>query len=109
MLHNHNAGHGGGDIETILSEINIQFAQAEGISPDPSEKRMKKNMENEAPEQVPALAYSREGNKKQVISSKNRRNQKQRRLFLLEQKGKTERTKLNSSSTVLPCSSSQIL
>ena len=72
MLHNHRAGDGGagGDIETILSELNSAYPEKPLISPDPSEKRTKQNMDNEAPEQVPALASSREGNKKQVTSSR---------------------------------------
>ena len=70
LLHNHRAGDGGGDIETILSELNSAYPEKPVISPDPSEKRTKQNMDSEAPEKVPALASSREGNKKQVTSSR---------------------------------------
>ena len=70
MLHNHRAGDGEGDIETILSELNSSYPEKPIISPDPSEKRTKQNMDSEAPEKVPALASSREGNKKQVTSSR---------------------------------------
>nr|XP_040244167.1 uncharacterized protein LOC120963562 [Aegilops tauschii subsp. strangulata] len=40
-----------GDIETILSELNSAYPEKPLISPDPSEKRTKQNMDNEAPEQ----------------------------------------------------------
>ena len=70
LLHNHRAGDGEGDIETILSELNSSYPEKPIISPDPSEKRTKQNMDSEAPEKVPALASSREGNKKQVTSSR---------------------------------------
>ena len=73
LLHNHRAGDGGGDIETILSELNIEYPHPLGISPDPSEKRTKQNIDNEAPKQVPALAFSRKGSKKQVTSSRKER------------------------------------
>nr|XP_040245742.1 uncharacterized protein LOC120964834 [Aegilops tauschii subsp. strangulata] len=66
-------GDGGGDIETILSELNSAYPEQPVISPDPSEKRTKQNMDNEAPEQVPTLASSREGNKKQVTGSRKER------------------------------------
>ena len=108
LLHNHHAGDGGagGDIETILAELNSAYAEQPLISPDPSEKRTKQNMDNEAPEQVPALASCREGNKKLVTSSRKERPSETKTVVLLDQKDKRERTKLNSSATVLPCSSS---
>ena len=68
MLHNHRAGDGEVDIETILYELNSSYPGKPDISPHPSEKRTKQTMDSEAPEKVPALASSREGNKKLVTS-----------------------------------------
>ena len=53
-----------------MSELNSAYPEKPLISPDPSEKRTKQKMDIKAPEKVPALASSREGNKKQVTSSK---------------------------------------
>ena len=72
MLHNHRAGDGGagGDIETILSELNSAYPKKSLISPDPSEKRTKRNMDNEAPEQVLAPTSSRELQKERPSETK---------------------------------------
>ena len=72
LLHNHRAGDGcaGGDIETILSELNSAYPEQPLISPDPSEKRTKRNMDNEAPEQVPAPTSSRELQKERPSETK---------------------------------------
>ena len=72
MLHNHRAGDGGagGDIETSLSELNSAYPEKPLISPDPSEKRTKGNMDNKAPEQVPAPTSSRELQKERPSETK---------------------------------------
>ena len=40
FLHDHYAGHKDSDIETILSEINMENEERRSISPHPSEKSM---------------------------------------------------------------------
>ena len=71
MLHNHRAGDGEVDIETILSELHSAYPKKPLISPDPSEKRTKRNMDNEAPEQVPAATLSRELQKERNMDNQD--------------------------------------
>ena len=64
MLHNHRAGDGGGDIETILSELNSAYPEKPLISPDPLEKRTKRNMDNEAPRASASTNFEQGGQQK---------------------------------------------
>ena len=87
LLHNHRAGDGGGDIETILSELNSAYPEKPVISPDPPEKRTKRG----APEQVPAPEHPSKCKCQHQLragSYKKRGHQKPRLSFLLEQKDK---------------------
>ena len=103
LLHNHRVGDGGGDIETILSELNSSYLEKPVISPDPSEKRTKQNMDNEGPDEVPALASSREGNKKQVSSSRKEKQSETKTVIppRAKRQKRKDKTQLISDSATL--------
>ena len=99
LLPGHYAGHEDGDIEST---------QTQSMSPHSSEKDTEQTMRNKPPA-AEMVTYTRLNRIKHLATSKKRENQIQALFLLLEQKGKSKRTMLKTSSTLVPCSISHYL
>ena len=98
-LPGHYAGHKDGDIEST---------QTQSMSPHSSEKDTEQTMRNKPPA-AEMVTYTRLNRSKHLATSKKRENQIPALFLLLEQKGKSKRTMLKTSSTLVPCSISHYL
>ena len=99
LLPGHYTGHEDGD---------IQSAETGSMSPHSSEKDTEQNMRNKPPAEE-MITYTRLNKNKHTATCKKRGNQIQALFLLLEQKGKSKRTMLKTSSTLVPCSISHYL
>ena len=99
LLPGHYTGHEDGD---------IQSAETGSMSPHSSEKDTEQNMRNKPPAEE-MITYTRLNRNKHLATRKKRGNQIQALFLLLEQKGKSKRTMLKTSSTLVPCSISHYL
>ena len=99
LLPGHYAGHEDGDIESV---------ETHSMSPHSSEKDTEQNMKNKPPA-AEMVTYTRLNRSKHLATSKKREKHIPALFLLLEEKSKSKRIILKTSSTLVPCSISQYL